>query len=94
VTVAVVFALTALVVTLKLALLAPAGTVILAGTVVAPELSERDTTAPPLGAALLKVTLPVAAVPPVTLVGLRVNAESVGPDGGGDCDGPTVIAAN
>src|SRR5512132_3983922 len=91
----VVFAPTALVVTLKLALLAPAGTVTLAGTLAALELSESDTAAPPLGAAPLKVTLPVAALPPVTLVGVMLNAESVGPLGGGDvAAGPTVRAAN
>jgi hypothetical protein len=89
-----VFAVTALVATLKLALLAPAGTVTLAGTLAAPELSESETAAPPLGAALLNVTLPVEAVPPVTLVGLRLNPESVGPGGGGDGAGPTVIDAN
>ena len=66
----------------------------LAGTLVAPELSESDTTAPPLGAAPLKVTLPREEVPPVTLVGLRLNAESVGLGGGGGADGPTVSAAN
>ena len=94
-TVAEVEAVTGVVVTVKLALLAPAGTVTLAGTAVAPELSDSDTTAPPLGAAALKLTLPVEALPPVTLVGLRLKAESVGPvGGGGDTAGPTVIAAN
>ena len=93
-TVAEVEAVTAVVVTVKLTLLAPAGTVTLAGTAVAPELSESDTTAPPLGAAPLKVTVPVEALPPVTLVGLRLKAESVDPVGGGGGDGPTVIAAN
>ena len=93
-TVAEVEAVTEVVVTVKLTLLAPAGTVTLAGTAVAPELSESDTTAPPLGAAPLKVTVPVEALPPVTLVGLRLKAESVDPVGGGGGDGPTVIAAN
>ena len=93
-TVAEVEAVTEVVVTVKLTLLAPAGTVTLAGTVVAPELSESDTTAPPLGAAPLKVTVLVEALPPVTLVGLRLKAESVDPVGGGGGDGPTVIAAN
>ena len=91
-TVAEVEAVTEVVVTVKFALVAPAGTVTLAGTAVAPELSESDTTAPPLGAAALKVTVPVDALPPVTLLGLRLKAESVDPVGGGD--GPTVIAAN
>ncbi len=44
---AAVDAVTALVVTVKLALLAPAGMVTVAGTVAALELSESDTTAPP-----------------------------------------------
>ena len=97
-TVAEVEAVTEVVVTVKLALLAPAGTVTLAGTAVAAELSDSDTTAPPLGAGALKATVPVEALPPVTLVGLRLKAESVGPvgggGGGGGGGGPTVIAAN
>lgn len=92
--VAEVEAVTEVVVTVKFALVAPAGTVTLAGTAVAPELSESDTAAPPLGAAALKMTVPVEALPPVTLVGLRLKAESVGPDGGGGGGGLTVIAAN
>ncbi len=61
------------------ALVAPAGTVTLAGTVVAVELSESDTAAPPLGAAALRVTVPVEELPPTTLVGLRETADSVAP---------------
>jgi hypothetical protein len=50
---------TADVFTVKLALVAPAGTVTLDGTVAAPVLLlERDTTAPPLGAGPLIVTVP------------------------------------
>lgn len=64
-------AVTELVVTVKLALLLPAGTVTLAGTVTADELSESDITAPPVGAAALKVTVPVEELPPITLDGLR-----------------------
>ena len=86
-------AVTEVVVTVKFALVAPAATVTLAGTLAtAVLLLESDTTAPPLGAAALKVTVPVDALPPVTLLGLRLKAESVDPVGGGD--GPTVIAAN
>ena len=69
---------TVLVVTVKLALLDPEATVTLAGTVVALELSESDTTAPPLGAGALKVTVPVEEFPPATLVGLTVTAERAG----------------
>lgn len=68
---------TVLVVTAKLALVAPAGTVTLAGTPLTLELSESETTAPPLGAARLKVTVPVEELPPATLGGLSDNADSV-----------------
>jgi hypothetical protein len=69
-------AVTALVVTVKLALEPPAGTVTLAGTVATPVLLlERETTAPPLGAGPLRITVPVEDVPPVTLVELSVNDE-------------------
>src|SRR5258705_5202084 len=75
--VAVVDAVTDVVVTANVALVAPAATVTLAGTVVALELSESETAAPPPGAAALKVTVPVEALPPTTLLGLRENADSV-----------------
>src|SRR5262249_5707116 len=65
-TVAVASAVTVFVVTGNVALVAPAGTVTLAGTVTAPELSERVTTRPPAGATEFNSTLPCAAVPPVT----------------------------
>ena len=71
-------AATAPVVTVKLALEPPAGTVTLAGTAATPALLvESETTAPPLGAAPLRVTVPIEDwEPPVTLVGFRVNDES------------------
>ena len=62
----------------NVALVAPAGTVTLAGTVAAVALLARDTTAPPVGAAEVSVTVPVEAVPPVTLAGLRATALAAG----------------
>ena len=70
------------VVTVKLALVAPAGTVTLAGTLAARgRLLPRLTATPPAGAAALKRTVPVEGVPPTTLVGftsIAVSAGSVG----------------
>ena len=66
-------AVTEVVVTVKFALVAPAGTVTLAGTVAAAELSESVTSAPPLGAALVKVTLPCDVPPPDTLPGFSAR---------------------
>ncbi len=72
-------ALTAMVVTVKLALVVPAGTVTLAGTVAtALLLLVSVTTAPPEGAAALKVAVPVAEVGPTTLVGLTDNEDKLG----------------
>ena len=69
--------LTALVVTVNVALVAPAATVTLAGVLAtAVLLLESVTTAPPDGAAPLSVTVPVEfCVPPVTLVGFKLNDE-------------------
>jgi hypothetical protein len=72
-------AVTALVVTVKFALLAPAATVTLAGTLAAPLLLESITCAPPVGAGPLSVTVPAEdCAPPVTLVGFSATEESVG----------------
>ena len=76
--VAVVSAVTALVVTVKLALMAPAGTVTLAGTVTAGESSESVTTNPPVGAMEFKFTVPCRELPPCTLVGFTLTVESDG----------------
>ena len=73
-----VAAVTTRVVTGKVALAVPAGTSTLAGTVAAGSLLERGTTAPPLGAGPLSVTVPVAEVPPVTLARLRLSEERMG----------------
>jgi len=69
---------TALVLTVNVALLAPAATVTLAGTVAVDVLLlERETVAPPAGAGPLSVTVPVEGDPPVTLVGFSVSEERV-----------------
>src|SRR5438094_2960047 len=64
---------TALVVTLKLALVVPAATVTLAGTTAAGLLLERATCAPPTGAGPFSVTVPVADAPPIRLAGLTAS---------------------
>src|SRR5437660_10022805 len=74
---------TALVLTVNVALLAPAATVTLAGTVAVDVLLERVTAAPPVSAGALSVTAPVEdGAPPVTLVAFSVSEESVGGAGG------------
>jgi len=68
----------AMVVIWKAALVAPAATVTLGGTVAAEVLLlDRETTVPPLGAGPLRVTLPVEEFPPLTLVGLSVSEDGV-----------------
>ena len=70
-TVTTVSALTAEVVTVNVALVAPAAMVTLAGTEAAAETElESETTAPPAGAAPFRVTVPVELTPPITEVGL------------------------
>jgi len=80
----VVDASTALVLTVNVALVAPAATVTLDGTLAAAVLLlDSATAAPPDGAAPLSVTVPVEdCVPPTTLVGFTVNEESGGAGGG------------
>src|SRR5215216_2260582 len=74
--------LTLLVVTAKVALVDPAGTVTLAGTVAAAVLLlDNETVKPPDGAAEVRVMVPVAELPPTTAVGLRLSAESDAEDG-------------
>jgi hypothetical protein len=73
------------VVIVNVALVAPAGTVTLDGTVATfGRLLPRLTRVPPAGAAADSLTVPVAEVPPVTLVGLTVKEDRLGeaaPDG-------------
>jgi len=69
-------AATALVLTVNDALVAPAATVTLAGTLAAAVLLlESATCAPPVGASPLSVTVPVEEFPPVTLVGFSESEE-------------------
>ena|ERR1043165_8247232 len=78
-----VLAVTADVVTLKLEVDAPAARVTLAGTAATDGLALlRLTTAPPLGAPAVNVTVPCAALPPTTEIGLTLTDERVAGDGG------------
>ena len=69
---------TGVVVTLKFALVAPAGTVTVEETAAAGWLLETATSAPPAGAGPFSVMVPVAEVAPVTLVGLTASEDTTG----------------
>src|SRR5438552_16431088 len=85
----VVDAVTVLVLTVNVALVAPAATVTLEGTVATDVLLlESATCAPPDGAGPLSVTVPVEEFPPVALVGLNVSEVSVA-----DGEGVTISEA-
>src|SRR5262245_12979101 len=71
-----VAAVTVLVVTANVFVVAPAATVTETGTVAAALLLVSVTTAPPGGAALLSVTVPVLSAPPISTEGLNVKEPS------------------
>ena len=72
------FAPTELVFAVKPALVAPAATVTLAGTVAtAVLLLDSATIAPPDGAALVRITVPCEVPPPVTLAGFTDTADKL-----------------
>jgi hypothetical protein len=66
-------AATAVVVTVKVALVEPAATITLAGVAADVMFSESVICDPPAGAGPFSLTVPVDEVPPVTLVGLRLT---------------------
>jgi hypothetical protein len=85
-------ALTALVLTVNDALVAPAATVTPEGTLaVVVLLLDSMTCAPPAGAAALSVTVPVEEFPPVTLTGFKLSDETTA---GGGAAGATVSEAD
>lgn len=71
--VAVVLAETAVVLTVNVAVVKPVGTVTVDGKVALPLLDAKVTTAPPVGATPLIVTVPVELLPPTTEVGESVT---------------------
>jgi hypothetical protein len=75
--VALMFAATAKVVTVKVAVFVPAATVTLAGTAAASVFDELSVTTTPLPVALpVSVTVPVDGMPPKALAGLSATDES------------------
>ena len=75
-------AVTVRVVIVKVADVAPAATVTLAGTVpMVVDDDARVTTAPPVGAALVNVTIPVTGTPPVTAVTTVVRVDKTAAGG-------------
>src|SRR3989454_628114 len=91
--VAEVDAVTDAVVTVNVALIAPAGTVTLplTDTLATALLLERVTSAPPVGAVALNVTVATEELPPTTLVGFSPKPDTV--RGGGGAGGETVSRA-
>lgn len=72
---------------MNVVLVAPAATVVVAGTVAtAVLLLDRDTEIPPLGAAAVTLTVPVEDEPPTTVAGFTITELSAGVDCGGGAD--------
>ena len=69
---------TGVVVIWKVAAVAPAATVTVAGVTALGSLEDKATLHPPVGAGAVKVTVPVEEVPPVTVLGARVKEEGAG----------------
>ena len=69
--------MTAVVATLKVALVSPLVTVTVAGTVAAALLLDKETTVPAKPAGPLRVTVPVEGLPPVTVPGFNVTETTV-----------------
>lgn len=67
---------TSVVVTVKVAVLLPEATVTLAGTVADELLLEIAIEMPPAGAAVFRVTVPVAELPPATEAGLSKTEDN------------------
>ena len=80
---------TVVVVIEKFALVAPASTVTDAGTTAAALLLESETTTPPVGAAEVRVTVPLSGLPPIT--GLVVTVTLLMAGGGGLIVSATVL---
>src|SRR3989442_2140735 len=89
--VAEVDAVTDTVVTVNVALVAPAGTVTLplTDTLATALLLDRVTSAPPVGAVALNVTVATEELPPTTLVGFSAKPDTVR---GGDWDGGAKVS--
>src|SRR5690242_3648215 len=77
-------AVTTLVTIENAAVVAPCGTIAVAGTAAAAPLLDSATDTPPAGAAAVNVTVPCDDDPPVTLAGLTEIEDSVGAGGGGE----------
>jgi len=71
------------------AVVAPAGTVTVAGTLAALPPLETVTAAPPAGAAPLSVTVPCDGLPPLTLDGLSASDDNMTAPGGPGAPGST-----